>query len=192
MKNLKEFLLFIAVLIIPFMLFLIITSFSADIISDSLSFVGIDNYIRLFLHDKVFIKALFNTVLKPAIASFLAMSVFALIVYLCRKKIKLPRWGFYLGGMFVGGITAFIYVVNINIAFFGVPDSVYNTQTIISHIDDTKPFLCDIITIPNVLFSLYIGVLTIFVFWVLELITDVVKNTIRKPRNKVSALENKE
>ncbi len=180
MRKIKEMLLFLALLVAPLVLFFVISGFAADLISDRPSFVGVENYIRMFLHDKTFGKALRNTILTPAIVSFLLVPVFAVIVFLVRKKIKVPRWVFYLGSMLIGGMTALIYILCVNVVLFGVPSNLYAAQTIVSHILDYKPSVFDVINPPHLLFSFYVGILTAFVFWILELIVDIVKKFIRK------------
>ena len=180
MKKTKELLLFLTLLVISPVIFFVISGFTADVISDKPSFVGVENYIRMFLHDKTFGKALLNTILTPAIVSFLLVSVFAVIVFLVRKKITLPRWVFYLGSVLIGGMTALIYILCVNVVLFGVPSNLYATQTIVSHIVGYKPSVFDAINPPSVLLSFYIGILTAFVFWILELIVDIVKKFIRK------------
>ena len=90
-KKLKEFLIFAACLIvplIPIILFIIFTFFSADLLSDSISFAGINNYLRMFANDTIFSVALFNTVIAPIVISFLPVSIFALIIFLLKQKIK--------------------------------------------------------------------------------------------------------
>ncbi len=180
MRRIKELLLFMVILLIPIVLILVISGFTADLISDKPSFVGAENYIRMFLHDKTFGKALLNTILTPAIVSFLLVSVFAVIVFLVRKKIKVQRWVFYLGSVLIGGMTALVYILYVNVVLFGVPSNLYAAQTIVSHIVGYKPSVFDVINPPNLLFSFYVGILTAFVFWILELIVDIVKNFIRK------------
>ena len=71
MKKVKEGLMFLALLVMPLVLFFIISPFSANMLSSSPSFVGVGNYIRMFLNDKTFVKALLNTILAPAIVCFL-------------------------------------------------------------------------------------------------------------------------
>ena len=174
--------MFLALLVMPLVLFFVISGFAADLISDRPNFVGVGNFIRMFLHDKTFGKALLNTILPPAIVSFLLVSAFAIIVFLIRKKIKVRRGMFYLGGVIIGGVTTLIYSSYLSITFSHMTSNLFAAQTIISHIVDYKPSVFDAITFPNMLFSLYIGILTAFVFWILELISDIIKN-FRKKRN---------
>ncbi len=180
MKKSKELLLFLTCLVIPLVLFLVISGFAADVILDKPHFVGLDNYIRMFLSDKTFGKALLNTILPPVIVSFLLVSVFRAILFLVRKKIKVTRWVFYLCSVFIGGITALICFICVNVAIFGGSSDLYAAQTIVSQIIDYRPSVFDAISFSNVFLSSYIGVLTAFVFWILELIADIVKNFRRK------------
>ncbi len=171
MKKIKELLLFVVPLIVLPVISLMVLGFTADVISDRPSFVGLDNYIRMFLNDKTFGKALFNTAFAPALFSFLIVAVFAMIVFIVRKKIKVPRIVFYIGSIFVGAITALLYIVCRNMAF----NQSYAVQTIVSHIGDYSPSIFDVLSISNVLFSFYIGIFTAFVFWGIERIVAFVK-----------------
>ncbi len=176
MKKTKELLLFIALLVMPIILFFIVSGFSADLISNTPKFVGIINYIRLFLNDKTFVKALFNTVAMPIAISFFIVSVFALVMFFVRKKIKAPRLIFYSGGVIIGAITSIICMMCISIATFGEISQSYEAQTIVSHIVDYKPSVFDAITLPNIFISLFVGIFTVFVFWIIELIIDIFKH----------------
>lgn len=164
MRKIKELLLFIALLIMTVILFLIVLGLKADMCSNNLKFIGIENYIRMFFYDKTFVKALLNTILPPAIVSFLLVCVFAVVAFIFRKKIKVPRWVFYLGSMFISTIASLIYIVYTNSVFFGV-STVFNA-----------------LYVQNVLISLYVGISTAFVFWILELIVDIIKNFRRKKK----------
>lgn len=175
MKKVKELLLFIALLVIPLVMFFVISGFTADVITGEPNFVGVKNYIRMFLHDKTFGKVLLNTILTPAIVSFLLVFVFAVIAFLVRKKIKVPRWVFYLGSVLIGGVATLFYTSYLSIAFSHMTSNLFAAQTIISHIIDYKPSVFDVLSFPNVLFSLYIGILTAFVFWIFELIYNIYK-----------------
>jgi len=171
MKKIRELLLFLALLVMPLVLFFIIFPFLGNMLSSIPGFVGVSNYIRMFSNDKIFGKALFNTVVITIAISFLFVFVFALIIFFIIKKIKVARWVFYLGSVFIGGLTTLSYTSYLNITFpLTTSDffaaQIYYAQMIISH--------------TNVLFSLYIGILTAFVFWILELISDIIKNFRRK------------
>ena len=180
MRKRKELFLFMTMLIVPPAFPLIVSALSAYVLSDRPQFVGVVNYIRMFSNDKLFGKTLFNTVFGPAIFSFLIVAVFAVIVYLVRKKIKVSRKVFYIGGVFVGAITTLAYVACINAAFLRAPGKLNAVQTIVSHIGNYSPNVFNVISISTVSLSLYIGILTAFVFWIMELIGDIVKSLVRK------------
>ncbi len=167
MKKTKELLLFLAALIIPIPIFFVILFFSSP------GFVGVENYMRLFFRDQTFGKALFNTVFVPFIFSFLCVALFAVIVFSARRKIKAPRKVFYIGSVFIGAITALLYVVYSKMVFLLVPAQQYASQTLVLHITDYSP---TIFAVSDVLLCLYIGVFTAFIFWIVELIVDVFKN----------------
>ncbi len=188
MRRTKELLLFAVPLIVLPVISLMVLGFTADVISDRPSFVGLDNYIRMFLNDKIFGKALFNTVFVPALFSLLTVAVFAMVVFIVREKIKVPRTVFYIGSILVGAIAALLYIVCINMAFLGAPNQSYSVQTIVSHIVDYAPSVFDVLSITNVIFSLYIGIFTAFVFWVTEQIVAFVKRKRRTSDEQGGAL----
>lgn len=177
MKRIKELLLFLAALIIPIAIFFIVLIFSSVL---SPRFVGVENYVRLFFRDQTFGKALFNTIFAPFIFSFLTVALFAVIVFITRKKIKAPRKVFYIGSVFVGAITALLYVVYSNMVFLMVPAQQYASHTLVLHIVDYSP---TVFAVSDVLLCLYTGVFTAFIFWVMELIIDTAKS-IRNKRDR--------
>ena len=166
MKKAKELLLFLAVLVIPLVLFILVSVLTADVISDKPNFVGFDNYIRLFLNDKMFWKALLNTILPTAMVSFLSVSVFAFIF---GKKIKVPRWVFYLGSVIIGGLSTLIYT-----SYLGIMFSLTISNLYAAYLADAEAITS------NVCFSLYVGIFTAFLFWILESIVDIIKKFRRK------------
>ena len=178
-KKLKEFLIFAACLIVPLIpitLFIIFTFFSADLLSDSISFAGINNYLRMFANDTIFSVALFNTVIEPIVISFLPVSIFALIIFLLKQKIKKPRLIFYIGGAFLGSVADMAYTAYIQISlWFGIGANENAVTTILTHIGDYSPGIFSIITLPNIITALYIGIFTALVFWVIECIVDIIK-----------------
>lgn len=178
-KKLKEFLIFAACLIvplIPIILFIIFTFFSADLLSDSISFAGINNYLRMFANDTIFIKSLINTVITPVAISFLPVSIFALIIFLLKQKIKKPRLIFYIGGAFLGSVADMAYTAYVQISiWFGIGANENAITAVLSHIGDYSPGFFGIITLPNIMKALYIGIFTALVFWVIECIIDIIK-----------------
>ena len=184
-KKLKEFLIFAACLIVPLIpitLFIIFTFFSADLLSDSISFAGINNYLRMFANDTIFSVALFNTVIAPIVISFLPVSIFALIIFLLKQKIKKPRLIFYIGGAFLGSVADMAYTAYIQISlWFGIGANENAVTTILTHIGDYSPGIFSIITLPNIITALYIGIFTALVFWVIECIVDIIATVLEVP-----------
>ena len=178
-KKLKEFLIFAACLIvplIPIILHIIFSLLLADLLSDSISFAGINNYLRMFANDTIFIKSLINIVITPVAISFLPVSIFALIIFLLKQKIKKPRLIFYIGGAFLGSVADMAYTAYIQISlWFGIGANENAVTTILTHIGDYSPGIFSIITLPNIITALYIGIFTALVFWVIECIVDIIK-----------------
>lgn len=85
MKKIKELLIFIALLVTPILVHFAVLGIG-NLISPSPSFIGFDNYIRLFLNDKTFLTVLFNTFAGQIIISFIVSAVLAVIIFLLRKK----------------------------------------------------------------------------------------------------------
>ena len=178
MKRIKELLLFMLLLLVLPILLLVIRGFLVDLMQGSANFVALSNYIRMFMNDKIFGQMLVNTVMFPTLVSFCFVAVFALIVCIVRKKIQVPRWLFYLGSVFVGGMTSLIYIACVSALTFRVPSHV--VATLQPLFGTYQPSVFDALTITNVLISLYIGILTAFIFWILELIIGIVKKARRK------------
>ena len=179
LKKLKEFLIFAACLIvplIPIILHIIFSLLLANLLSDSISFAGINNYLRMFANDTIFSGALFSTVITPIAISFLPVSFFALIIFLLKQKIKKPRLIFYIGGAFLGTVAAMVNTAYIQTSiWFGVVANENAVTTILTHIGDYSPGIFGIITLPNIITALYIGIFTALVFWVIECIIDIIK-----------------
>lgn len=134
MKKIKELLIFIALLVTPILVHFAVLGIG-NLISPSPSFIGFDNYVRLFLNDKTFLSVLFNTFAMQIIISFMVSAVLAVIIFLLRKKIKAPRLIFYIGSIILGNVVSWA------LPWF-------------------KHFFI----------ALYAGIITAFIFWILELI----------------------
>lgn len=144
MKKLKEFFIFITLIIIPALIFYIFLSL-INMFSETVVFIGINNYIRLFLNDSTFLKALFNTFAVQLAISFILAVVFAVILFLMRKKIKATRLIFFIGTVSIGIMVSLI-------------------------LNEFR----------NVLICIYAGILTAFVFWVIELVVNLFKKILKK------------
>lgn len=182
MKRTKELLLFLVLLLIPPIICVVLTGVFLHVLDDNPHFIGIENYIRMFTNDRIFGQALVNTVLFPTLASFCLVAVFSVIVFLMRKTIQVPRRVFYPVSVLIGGVSALIYRVCVITSTFRVPRNAIVTLHPLVVAYQLSVF--DAINFPNVFFSVYIGILTAFIFWVLELIVDIVKNFRRKRNMK--------
>lgn len=172
MKKTKELLLFLMFLLMPPILCVIVTGvFSC--VAGSAHFIALENYIRMFSNDKIFVKALVNTIILPTLVSIFAVAVFALFAFFARKKIKVPRWLFYLGSVFIGGVTALIYTVCASVSAIRVLS--HSITALQSYVVAYQPSVFDAITFLNVFLSVYIGIFTAFIFLLLELILDAIK-----------------
>lgn len=168
MKKIKELLIFIALLITPILMIFVALGIG-NLISPSPSFIGFNNYIRLFLNDKTFLSVLFNTFAMQIIISFIVSAVLAVITFLLRKKIKAPRLIFYIGSISLGTVASLAR----NVVLFlntpnQVPDSLANAL-------NYKPSIFDAISLQNIFVALYVGIITALVFWILELIVTLFK-----------------
>ena len=59
--------------------------------------------------------------------------------------------------------------------WFGIGAIENAVTTVLSHIGDYSPGIFGIITPPNIMKALYIGIFTALVFWVIECIIDIIK-----------------
>ncbi len=180
MKKIKEFLLFLGLLFAPVVFYVIVSFLATNLISDKVSFVGLYNYIRMFTNDEMFLTSLLYSILPPFILSIIFVSVFRLIAYLVKNKIKIYRWAFYLCSVFIGGLVSIFYSICLNlISLFKSSDITQAIQTLESHIG---PFSSSVFNATNIIFAIYIGVLTAFVFWILEQIIESVNKYIKEAK----------
>lgn len=168
MKKIKELLIFIALLVTPILVHFAVLGIG-NLISPDPSFIGFNNYIRLFLNDKTFLSVLFNTFAMQIIISFIVSAVLAVIIFLLRKKIKAPRLIFYIGSISLGTVASLVR----NVVLFlntpnQIPDSLANAL-------NYKPSIFDAISLQNIFVALYVGIITAFIFWILELIVSLFK-----------------
>ena len=151
MKKAKEFLLFVIALTIPIVFYFLILLF-VDLFAKNPQFVGLVNYINMFIADEYFVKALLHTLIIPIIISFLALIFFAFVTLAIRKKIKSPRLLFYL----VGGIISVI-------------------STLIFLIISRESFAIGLVFMAS-----YVTIFSAFVFWIFELVIEFIKTTMTK------------
>ena len=165
MKKLKEFLLLFVPLIIctvlPVVMFVSKQNVNA--------FVSNAHYLRMFLNDSTFKIALFNTYCYPFIFSLLSVVFVALLCYFI-KYIK-SRKIFYPASVILSSVVAFFCTYIDEINYFGLPMYVYyDPQYLVSK----SPFYIPITY--NILLGLQIGLLTTFLFWLVETLISFIDN----------------
>ncbi|MBQ7935262.1 MAG: hypothetical protein IJ333_02805 [Clostridia bacterium] len=161
MKKLKEFLwfaiLFVLISVLPIFAFILRTNNSG--------FIGGMQYLKLFFQDKVFQKALINTYTLPLVVSFLLVSVFTLLCRVLRHKVTISERIYRVSSLLIGVMGSFIIF-----AMMGV-----QTSEGLVGLFGTGIWITDLI------FSLQVGILIAFIFW---LIQSIERFIIRKKENK--------
>ena len=171
MKKFKEFLLLfvplIVLTILPIILF--VTNQTEN------SFIGNAQYLKLFLNDSIFWNAIFNTYYKAIIFSALAVVCVALLCHFI-KYIK-SRKVFYPVSVVLASVISFLSTYMNRVNYFGLPMGVYDPQYLITN---TSPHIS--ISVYDIFLALQIGFLTIFLFWLVELLISFIKkkNSIHK------------
>lgn len=151
MKKVKEFSLFVIALTLPIVFYFLLLWF-ADLFSKNPQFMGLVNYIKMFIADEYFVNALIHTLIIPTIISFLVLIVFMFVVFAIRKTIKSPRLLFYLGGGIISVILTLIFLIIRSEAF----------------------------TIGLVFMTAYVTIFSEFVFWILELVFGFLRKIMSK------------
>lgn len=136
------------------------------------SFMDIMHYMKLFAKDDLFATALINTLFKPFVISIAFVLLYALIVFIMRKKIKVPRLAFYIIGAAIGSIVSLAQMVYIQIVHCG-PSIVSLTMPLIFY--SRPPSFLEVLNTTTILFALLIGVFLAFLLWFLELLYRRVK-----------------
>lgn len=150
MKRIKEIILLLALFVVSFALFFMVYFPSPFVAGSDTAFVGGVHYLRLFLNDKTFFVAIINTIRKPFISSVVLIP---LSCFILKNKIKFVRKSFYLTAFVTSLIISIVYHIT-NVAFYNLLGYIFFPMSI--------SFLC------------------LIVFWVFELIVDVIKRVKRK------------
>ena len=188
MKKIKELLIFLALLVAPIIINFVIISLANNVDLVGTRFAGIVNYIRMFSNDKIFWRALLNTFLNPAILGLLVAAIFAVIVFLVRKKLKSPRRVFYFGSFIIGVVTTLFYNAYLSLVFSYMFSDRFTSKSVISQILEYKPSILEAINLPNIIYSIYIGISIIFIFWIFELVGNILKKHYKKISDKVKRI----
>ena len=150
MKKIREILLLLVFFVVSFALFFVVYLPSPFVAGSDTAFVGVANYLRLFLNDKTFFIAITNTVRIPFISSVVLIP---LSCFILKNRIKFTRKSFYLTAFVTSFIISIVYLIT-NAALYNILGYIFFPMSI--------SFLC------------------LIVFWILELIVDIVKKFIRK------------
>ncbi len=188
MKKVKELLIFLALLVAPIIINFVIISLANNVDLVGTRFASIVNYIRMFSNDKIFGKALLNTFLNPAILGILVAAIFAVIVFLVRKKLKSPRRVFYFGSFIIGVVTTLFYCAYLSLVLSYMFSDSFTSKSVIFQFLEYKPSILEAINLPNIIYSIYIGISIIFIFWIFELVGNILKKHYKKISDKVKRI----
>lgn len=150
MKKIREILLLLVFFVVSFALSFVVYLPSPFVAGSDTAFVGVANYLRLFLNDKTFFLAITNTVRIPFISS---VFLIPLSCFILKNRIKFTRKSFYLTAFVTSFIISIVYLIT-NAALYNILGYIFFPMSI--------SFLC------------------LIVFWILEPIVDIVKKFIRK------------
>ncbi|WP_102345983.1 carbohydrate ABC transporter permease [Bacillus sp. Marseille-P3661] len=155
-------LFYCAIYLIP-MGITIISSFSSWNGYESMKFIGLENYLELFLKDSTFKTALLNTILWAAMAAFIQVPLGVLVAFIIHKKPfgwKFVRTVFLIPNIIAIAAWAVIYAFIFNpgvgllnglIQFLGFTDFshnwLYDSKTAFLSIGATWVFFAGIITL---------------------------------------------
>ncbi|MBO5019390.1 MAG: hypothetical protein J6D52_01860 [Clostridia bacterium] len=124
--------------------------FPSPFVASDTALVGGIHLLKLLLNDKTFFMAIINTIRKPVISSVVLISLSCLIL---KNRIKFTRKSFYLTAFTTSFIISIVYLIT-NAALYSILGYIFFPMSI--------SFLC------------------LMVFWILELITGIVKKLRRK------------
>lgn len=126
-------------------LFIVLNFPSPFVAGSDTAFVGGIRYLKLLLNDKTFFMAIINTVRKPFISSVVLIP---LSCFILKNRIKFTRKSFYLTAFATSFIISIVYLIT-NAALYNILGYIFFPMSI--------SFLC------------------LIIFWILELIVDIVK-----------------
>ena len=150
MRKIKEILLLLVLFVLSFALFFVVYLPSPFVAGSGTAFVGGIRYLKLLLNDKTFFMAIINTVRKPFISSVVLIP---LSCFILKNRIKFTRKSFYLTAFATSFIISIVYLIT-NAALYNILGYIFFPMSI--------SFLC------------------LIVFWILELLTDLIKRFKRR------------
>lgn len=150
MRKIKEILLLLVLFIVSLILYFVLCFPSPFVAGSDTAFVGGIRHLKLLLNDKSFYMAIINTIRKPFVSSVVLIP---LACFILKNRIKFTRKSFYL--------TVFVTSFIIGIVYLLTNAALYNI-------------------LGYIFFPMSISFLCLIVFWILELISDIIKNFKRK------------
>ena len=126
-------------------LFFVVFLPSPFVVGSDTAFFSGVNYLRLLLNDKTFYMAIINTIRKPFVSSVVLIP---LTCFILKNRIKFTRKSFYLTAFAVSFTLSIVYLIT-NAALYNILGYIF--------FPTSSSFLC------------------LIVFWILELIVDIVK-----------------
>lgn len=145
MKKMREILLLLVFFVVSFALFIVLNFPSPFVAGSDIAFVDGANYLRLLLNDKTFFIAIINTIRKPFVSSVVLIP---LSYFILKNRIRFTRKSFYLTSFVTSFIISIVYLIT-NAALYNILGYIFFPMSI--------SFLC------------------LIIFWILELIVDIVK-----------------
>ena len=128
-------------------------------------FLSTTSYYRLFFKDAVFLKALFNTFLLPALIAFL----FCLVLYIAKRLINRKYHIKYINAVFYGAASVFTTACmyfQFNGCFAYPAYTIYPLATVLQ-VNLSEHFNFNLF-----LLCLQAAVLLCFIFWCIDLISE--------------------
>ncbi len=150
MRKIKEISMLLVLFIVSFILYVVLCCPSPFISRSAFVFEGGLIYLKMLLKDKTFFMAIINTVRKPFISSVVLIP---LSCFILKNRIKFTRKSFYLTAFVASFIIAIVYLFT-NAALYNILGYIFFPMS--------TSFLC------------------LIVFWILELLTDLIKRFKRR------------
>lgn len=150
MRKIKEISMLLVLFIVSFILYVVLCCPSPFISRSAFVFEGGLIYLKMLLNDKTFFMAIINTIRKPFVSSVVLIP---LACFILKNRIKFTRKSFYLTAFVTSFIIAIVYLFT-NAALYNILGYIFFPMS--------TSFLC------------------LIVFWILELLTDLIKRFKRR------------
>lgn len=137
-------------------------------------FIGFIKYLRLFLNDDIFLKALWNTIKIPIVVFIVLTVVIITVKRILSDKVKLipqAAWDAAAYCILFFGIPA--VSAQLFAQFYGIPSAYYGAHIITAHLSDIRVIAFESL-IRNYIFCLPLSLLLTFIVWCAEHIISAV------------------